>query len=173
MGKSKGWVIIDRTMQDNFLWTSDQPFDIRSAWIDLILLANHDDGQVITRRGVKVDVPRGSVFTSVRHLADRWHWSVGKVRRYTQMLISEKMLTEFGTPNGTLLSLVNYRKIQDRWRTNGTTDGTTDGITDGRRTKNIKNESKKGKNAPASLEEKFEAIRRNAMKGKEVENDKG
>ena len=41
-----GWVKIHRQIQDNAIWMSDEPFDSRSAWIDLILMANHEDKEV-------------------------------------------------------------------------------------------------------------------------------
>ena len=43
-----GWIKLYRKIQDCDLWdSSEEPFDRRSAWVDLLLLANHDDKQII------------------------------------------------------------------------------------------------------------------------------
>lgn len=38
----KGWVPISRQLQDHWLW-NDKPFSKGQAWIDLIMLANHEE----------------------------------------------------------------------------------------------------------------------------------
>lgn len=166
----KGWIKIHRSILDNAIWASSEPFSIRDAWIDLLLSVNFEDKEILTKHGKVIKIPRGSMFTSIQHLADRWHWSVNKVRRRTEMLKNMGMIEIFGTPDGTLLTVVKYRDFQDGRRTDGTPDGTSDGTTDGTRLKNIKNVKNERRKAPASLEEKFEAIRRNAMKGSEHED---
>lgn len=162
---SKGWIKLSRSLLDNMIWTSSEPFTTRDAWIDLLLSVNFEDKTLYTKRGKVITVPRGSMFTSMQHLADRWHWSPNKVRRYIGKLTGEHMVQTLGTTDGTLLSIVKYRDFQDGRRTDGTTNGTTDGTTDGTRLKNIKKEKKeRSSSAPASLEERFAAIERNAMK---------
>lgn len=106
------WVKINRSIFDNFLWKKNTPFDVRSAWIDLILLANHEDGQFMTSRGELIKIPRGSHFTSTRSLAERWHWNRDTVSRYIRTLVDAEMLTQTATHSGTLLSLVNYDNYQ-------------------------------------------------------------
>ena len=158
--KSKGWVIIDRTLCDNPIWKNTEPFDRRSAWIDLILMVNHEDGEFMTRTGENIKITRGSTFTSIRHLADRWHWSNGKVCRFLEYLSGTRSVTLTGTQTGTLISLVKYEDFQGQRNTNGYTDRNTDGI----RTKNERKNERKKSTAPASLEERFAAIERNAKK---------
>ena len=152
---TKGWVKISRTILDNFLWTSEKPFDDRSAWIDLILLMNHEDGAFQTKRGEIVKVPRGSHFTSIRKLAERWHWSKSRVDRYIGTLIDAKMVTQSRTQSGTLLNLVNYSNYQGRKDTDRDTDRDTDDTRT--RTKELKN---KRNSMPLSPSEKMEAMRR-------------
>lgn len=36
----KGWVKIHRAIEDSGIWQHKEPFDKRSAWIDLIMMAN-------------------------------------------------------------------------------------------------------------------------------------
>ena len=42
----KGYVFVYRSVKDNWIWNSKEPFDKRSAWIVLILTANHQDKKI-------------------------------------------------------------------------------------------------------------------------------
>lgn len=147
--KKKGYAPIYRSLQDHWLWQSDEPFDIRSAWVDLILLANHEDKTINIGRNV-FTVHAGQMWTSYVKLAQRWHWSRNRVYRYIKMLISDGMILIDATPNGTCLTIVNYKKYAIVRDTHGTTDGTpdgtssgaSDGTTDGTQTNTIKNNTK-------------------------------
>lgn len=156
---NSNWVKINRSIFDNFLWKKNTPFDVRSAWIDLILLANHEDGQFMTSRGELIKIPRGSHFTSTRSLAERWHWNRDTVSRYIRTLVDAEMLTQTATHSGTLLSLVNYDNYQGGAATDHAThraadhtaDHTTEYATDHARTRieEDKNE-KEGEEASSS-----------------------
>ena len=60
-----GYVKIYRSLEDDILWKSDEPFNYRDAWIDLILQANYADSKFLFNRN-DVVVHRGQIFTSVR-----------------------------------------------------------------------------------------------------------
>lgn len=161
----KGWIKLSRKLLDSAIWNANEPFTIRDAWIDLLLSVNYEDREMFTKHGKIIKIPRGSMFTSIKHLADRWHWSPNKVRRYIGKLTGEHMAHIVGTADGTLLTIEKYRDFQDGWRTDGTADGRTDGTADGTRLKNNKNKKKeRSVCAPASLEEKYAAIERNSRK---------
>lgn len=160
--KKKGYAPIYRSLQDHWLWQSDEPFDIRSAWVDLILLANHEDKTINIGRNV-FTVHAGQMWTSYVKLAQRWHWSKPRVYRYIKMLISDGMILVDATPNGTLLTLVNYGRFAIQRNTDVTTGVTTDvtssvtsdvtpGVTQTNtiknNTKNIKSERKEQGPAP-------------------------
>lgn len=148
---ASGWITLDRTLLDHWLWQTDEPFDVRSAWVDLIFLMNHSDGK-IRYRGKTEIIKKGQHKTSIRKLAARWHWSESKVRRFLDDLEKDEMITRISTENGTLLTLINYGVRQKKQHTyEGTDDRTdssthrrTDDRTDSRLTKNnkriIKNE---------------------------------
>lgn len=178
MARSKkdksGWVVISRSILTNYLWTSEKPFDDRSAWIDLILLANHEDGVIQTRKGELIKVPRGSHFTSIRKLAERWHWSRSAVERFLETLTETQMVTQTGTRSGTLLSLVNYDNFQGRADTGQATTQATTQATPERRTTMYNNNTtnSNNKNRPKSLEERLEGIRRAAKMGDENEKNR-
>ena len=136
---NKGWVKIYRQITDSAVWTSSEPFDRRSAWIDLILMANHEERQIQLRNGTYQTIGVGQCFTSMDHLAKRWGWSRNKVIRYLKQLSAQHMCTATGTPNGTLLTIEKYDFFQGGRTTERTTDDTanrtTDGTTDGTRTR--------------------------------------
>lgn len=140
MAHNSNWVKINRSIFDNFIWKKNTPFDYRSAWIDLILLANHEDGEFLTSRGELIKVPRGAHFTSIRSLSERWHWSKQSVVHFLHILCDAQMITQCGTKSGTLLCLVNYSEYQGgkdtgrytnkdtMWYTNEDTNEDTGGV---------------------------------------------
>lgn len=170
MPKVDGWFKVERKILASDIWNDPEPFDVRSAWIDLVAMANYGD--------VKTDysgtVGRGQIFTSLQALADRWHWSKKKVRHYLGTLRASLMVTVEGTPRGTLITLINYGKYQGQGHTEGHSLGHSLGHTEGTQDKNIRSKERKKASAPASLEEKIEAMKRFAAKHREEENnDKG
>ena len=140
---NKGWIKIDRQILENFLW-QERPFDRAHAWIDLLLMVNHETKKLVVD-GKPITVERGQTLTSVRKLAHRWGWSDNKVRRFLQMASEENMIrcsTRFsdGIANGTAITVVKYGVFQDDRRANETPYGRADGRADGRQTRMIKND---------------------------------
>ena len=111
MRDAKGWVTLHRKIWTTDLWMSKKPFDERSAWIDLILMADYEQTEKLKR---------GQVLTSYGELADRWHWSKSRVHRFIHKLQDKKMVkieqnksgTENGTQNGTVLTIEKYAVYQ-------------------------------------------------------------
>ena len=128
--KDKGYIYLYRSIQDNFLWTKDIPFDCRSAFIDMLFMANYKDKELVLRNGKKKIIKRGQFHTSISNLAKRWRWSEGRVRRFLDTLDEHTMAHTNRTTDGTTVTIVNYEDFQVRRQTNGTTDGRTDGTTD-------------------------------------------
>lgn len=123
----EGWIKLYRQIQEcDFLWSSkDEPFDRRSAWVDLLLMANHRDKRLMFR-GKAITVKCGQRITSMRDLAERWHWSRDKVRRYLDLLEGEEMIIRESDNHKTLLTIVNYAKFQGECATDKSTDKSTD-----------------------------------------------
>ncbi len=111
--KGLGFVKIYRSLQRHWLWTADEPFDIRSAWIDLILTVNHEDATVNIGRRI-ITIHAGQTWTSYEKLANRWKWSRERVYRYIKMLKDADMIYTDSHTNGTLLTLTNYGKFANR-----------------------------------------------------------
>lgn len=157
-----GWIKLDREITEHWLWKEKEPFDRRSAWIDLLLMANHKDFKTLYK-GQLVERKRGEVNTSTRYLAERWRWSRGRVNRFLELLEMDEMVTLNSTTDGTTVTIENWGKWQDVLTTDDTTDDTTHSTND----KNIKN-IKKGKediysdlpNALREVLKDFEAMRK-------------
>ena len=107
-----GWIKLHRKIQECFLWVDKEPYDRRSAWIDLLLSANHEEKKLMFD-GKPIIVNRGDKLTSILALADRWHWSRHKVSDFLNVLESEKMITQSRDNKKTLITIVNYGIYQD------------------------------------------------------------
>ena len=114
-----GWIKLDRKIQDHWLWQK-KPFSEGQAWIDLIMLANHEDEKFMYR-GRLVNGKRGTVYRSMLSLSERWGWSRKKVKRFLSVLESDGMLTINATTQDTTICLINYGIFQDKRTTKGTT----------------------------------------------------
>lgn len=120
-----GWFKIQRDIEDHWIWKSNEPFDKRSAWIDLIMLANYADRRIMDDESVVLR-KRGDVNYSMLWLAKRWKWDRRKVKRFLMALESDGMVSLHGTTHGTTITIENYAKHQDVRTTDSTYDGTTD-----------------------------------------------
>lgn len=126
--KSKGFVKLYRSIQDHWLWDAEA-FSKGQAWVDLILSVNHDTKKIMIN-GRLVVIKPGQMWTSCDKLATRWHWSRDKVARYIHTLRLDGMVYVDATPNGTLLTLVNYSDFASGCDTDKATDKDTDKATD-------------------------------------------
>ena len=117
---AKGFIKIYRDIEDDPVWNDKEPFDKRAAYIDLILMVNNADKDIVVGNQ-PLTVKRGQKFTSIRHLADRWHWSRNKTLAYLKLLETMKKVHRTKMLNGTLLTLVDYDRTQSQQDTKGTT----------------------------------------------------
>lgn len=149
----KGWIKLSRQIQEHWIWSDPEKL---KAWLDLLMLANHEAKKVEMRDGL-VSIRRGQLVTSIDKLAKRWGWSKNRVYRFLSLLESDNMVQRNANRYRTTLTIVNYSKFQDRQNTDGTTNGTTNGSTDGSpsgsRTRKNKNEKEIKESAPATSDE--------------------
>ena len=111
MAEDKGWICLHRKIQECDIWR-DKPFSRGQAWIDLLLLANHEDKKIMFD-GNLIKVERGQRITSMRKLSDRWGWSRAKVVKFLDVLEAEQMITRKSDKKKTLLTIENYAFYQD------------------------------------------------------------
>lgn len=107
---STGWIKLNRSIQENWLW-EEKPFDKKSAWIDLLLMANHKNNKFPLGNEI-IEVDQGSFITSEIKLMNRWGWSKTKLRNFLKLLESEKMITKVVDKKKTTITIVNYRVYQ-------------------------------------------------------------
>jgi len=146
----KGWARIHRQIEDNPLYFLE-PFTKAQAWMDLVIFANHSDGEIDIRGNI-IKIKRGQIGWSEITLAQRWDWSKGKVRRFLKFLESRQQISQVKDRYlTTIITISNYEDYQSDTR--DTADSTADDTaerqqtvqqTDSRRYINKKN--KKNKN---------------------------
>ena len=107
----KGWISIYRQIQEHWIWKSKEPFDKRSAWIDLLLMVNYQKEKIEFDNTI-VEVDKGQRITSLEKLANRWGWSRHKVSDFLNRLEQEHMLVQVRDKKKTLISIENYDKYQ-------------------------------------------------------------
>ena len=117
----EGWILLHRKLQECEIWSNSQPFDMRSAWVDLLLLANHRDVEIIFDYE-PMTVKRGQYLTSVRKLSSRWNWSKDRTLKYLRMLERLGMIHRESTNQRTLITIDNYDIYQDMQDTDTDTD---------------------------------------------------
>jgi len=125
----RGFIKLYRKIEDSTMWLdNEEPFDSRSAWIDLVLMANHKDNSFIMGLQ-KINIKRGQKWTSSIKLSNRWGWNRRKVMKYLRLLESEGMIYLEVTNRGLLITIVNYSLYQDFSKGERTTKGTAEGTT--------------------------------------------
>lgn len=108
----EGWIKIHRKLSMNTLWLCE-PFTRGQAWVDLLMLANHEDSFFYVRN-VKVDIKRGEVGWSEPKLADRWKWSRTKVRKFLNDLEKEQQIVQHKNFITQIVMIVNYKDYQKK-----------------------------------------------------------
>ena len=102
----QGWVAIYRQIQDHWLW-EDKPFSKAHAWIDMLLLANHDDNKFLLGNEL-VEVKCGSFISSIEKLKHRWGWSNTKVINFLKLLENDGMVIKKSDTKKTVITIVKY-----------------------------------------------------------------
>jgi len=105
-----GWIKLWRQIQDNPVWRR-KPYSYGQAWVDLLLLANHQPG-CIWPRGMPLRIEAGQVGHSKESLASKWGWSRGKVTRFLNRLENERQIVQQKNNVTTVITITNWRAYQ-------------------------------------------------------------
>jgi hypothetical protein len=106
-----GFIKLFRDIQYHEFW-QEKPFDKKSAWIDLLLMANYNgDKKLIGNK--MVDVERGEILITNDDLQNRWGWGNTRVRSFLSLLQSESMIVLKTNQKQTSIKIVNYSVYQD------------------------------------------------------------
>lgn len=168
-----GWIKLNRQIQEHWLW--EGRFSKGQAWIDLLLLANHDDTKT-TYKGEIIVCRKGDVNRSMLWLADRWGWSRKAVKHFLDLLEKDGMVTTRVTTNRTVISLLNWEKYQSRdyqggneSYNEGSNEGNNEGNNEGSTYKKDKKD-KKDKKYISSFDDFWKIYPRKQDKGQAYRN---
>ncbi|CUP06529.1 phage protein [Clostridium baratii] len=106
-----GWQKVYRDITKHWLW-EDKPFSRGQAFIDLLLMVNHQDKKILFN-GDLIEVKRGSRITSLRQLGESWGWSRTKVKKFLEQLEKDGMITVKSDSKKTVVNIENYSVYQD------------------------------------------------------------
>ena len=114
----QGYISVWRTIFENPIWLEDK-FTRGQAWIDLLLLANHEIGY-IRKRGIRITINRGEIGRSQETLANRWQWSRKKVSQFLKELELDEMIEIVDKESKVLqkIKIINYDKYQQNEQQN-------------------------------------------------------
>lgn len=102
---AEGWFKVYRAYINSSRWLNKMPFDERSAFIDLLAMANYADSSICPHGMTSYKIPKGTLLRPLDYLADRWKWSKKKVQRYLRAIERDEMVTLKGTPLGMLITI--------------------------------------------------------------------
>lgn len=109
----QGWIKLQRKILDHWIYNEKRKFSKFEAWIDLLLMVNHEDKKVAFGNEI-INVKRGQRVTSIRQLCERWGWSNTKVTQFLKLLQIEGMTTVTSDNKKTLITITNYDFYQSR-----------------------------------------------------------
>lgn len=108
---AEGWIMLHRRLADNELWNK-KPFSQGQAWVDLLMLANWQDGTVVI--GMQpIECKRGQSVRSLETYAKRWGWSKSAVRRFFDLLQKLSMIRSENVTKTTRITICKYESYQD------------------------------------------------------------
>lgn len=149
--ENKGFIMIDRSILEDDMYFSEK-FTRMQAYMDLCLLAAFKS-RTFYIRGNKVELQPMQVAKSVRDLADRWQWSVNKVRGYLYELEKGDYIDTQKTSVNQIITIKKYIVVntQNDTQINTQTDTQNDTQTD---TPIIKNNNVNNENKDIVIEDK-------------------
>lgn len=106
----QGWVSVHRQIQEHWLW-AEKPFSKGQAWIDMLMLANHEDRKFLLGNDL-MEIKAGGFHTSEIKLGERWGWSKKKVHAFLELLEKDSMVVIKRNRKGTTIFLINYANFQ-------------------------------------------------------------
>jgi len=134
------FIRLNRKFFNHSFWKEDRVYSLAEAWLDLIASARFEVApeKIVVKMQI-ITIQRGELRASQRYLAERWHWSVGKVNRYINMLENESMIERRSEHSETVIILCNYEDYNPLESKQMNTDGYTNGHSDGTRTEHGRN----------------------------------
>ncbi|HEX2920923.1 MAG TPA: hypothetical protein VHO50_07155 [Bacteroidales bacterium] len=116
---NSGWILLHRRLQEHWIYPQNRKFTPYEAWIDLLLIVNHDDQEVDIKNSIMI-CKRGESLRSLETLSMRWNWNKSATRRFLKKLEKAKMIVLESLPKTTRITVCNYDKYQPKRNANET-----------------------------------------------------
>ncbi|WP_439133078.1 DUF7833 domain-containing protein [Polaribacter sp.] len=110
---NKGWISINRKVQEHWLWQEKREFSKLEAWFDILLTVNHSEQKVMIKNTL-FTVKRGESIKCLNTWAKRWNWNKSRVRRFFILLENDEMITTKNEHKTTRLTVCKYDSYQDK-----------------------------------------------------------
>jgi len=111
--KDSGFIPLWRSVFTHWVWDNPEPFDKRSAWIDLLRSAEIEP-RTTMQDGKLIHLKRGDIKASIRYLQQRWKWgSTSKVENFLELLRKESMITTQKIQGITVVTICKYSDYND------------------------------------------------------------
>lgn len=107
----KSFIVIDRKM---LKWEWYQDSNTKNLFLHLLLIANWEN-----KKWKGIDVERGSLITSIKHLSEQTGLTVRQVRTSLDKLVLTSEIAKKTTNKYTIITINNYGKYQDYDKQNG------------------------------------------------------
>lgn len=107
----KGFLILPRNYFESFAWQQTREYSEAEAWLDIIRSARYDSEPCTAIINEKsVTWTRGEWPVSLRFLANRWQWSIRRVRTFMTRLCRLGLVTLTSNTVNTIVQVVDYDK---------------------------------------------------------------
>jgi DNA-binding transcriptional regulator YhcF (GntR family) len=106
---NQGWIKLYRKLLDNGI--SQKP-EYGWLWINLLLLANHEDGHSFIWNGKRHFLKKGQLLTGRVALAEQTGINQNKVYRILKYLENEQQIEQQKTTKYTIITILNWDKYQ-------------------------------------------------------------
>jgi hypothetical protein len=146
-----GYFVVHRGLFDHVDF-APEPFTEREAWMWLISEAAWKQKTVrVGSASGTVMLERGQLAHSQRFLAEKWQWSIKRVRGYLDRSEKQGRISRKRAHDGAVITICNYDKFQLAGRTEGQTEGAPRAH-EGRKEEEVKKEIQiDDEDAPAPL----------------------
>jgi hypothetical protein len=105
----KGWIRLDRAIQDHFLWREPEALKL---WLHLLMAASLTDKATVFN-GKMLNIKRGDVVFGLHAASARLDISVRRLRKYLDWFQSDNMIDKQTTNKFSIISITNYSQYQD------------------------------------------------------------
>ena len=129
-----GWIKIFRSVKTHWIWQDAEYFRL---WVDFLIRANHAENKILIDSNL-VNIQKGEFITSLKKLAKESKCSLGRIRRFLEILKNDSMIELKTTHKYTQITVCNYESYQNGQHTDG--NGNETGMkSDGNQTETNKN----------------------------------